>query len=50
MQKYELIREFKNIGIHEGMELEVHSSLGSFRHVEGGAEAVIEALMECVGD
>ena len=31
------------------MELEVHSSLSSFGHVEGGAETVIEALMECVG-
>ncbi len=50
MQKYELIKEFKNIGIYEGTELEVHSSLSSLGCVEGGAETVIEALMECVGD
>ena len=31
------------------MELEVHSSLSSFGYVDGGAETVIEALMECVG-
>lgn len=49
MNKTDLITEFRNIGITEGMILEVHSSLGSFGYVEGGAEAVIEALMECVG-
>ena len=49
MNKYELINEFKKIGITQGMELEVHSSLSSFGYVEGGAETVIEALMECVG-
>ena len=50
MKKNELIEELKRIGIHEGMALEVHSSLGSFGYIEGGAETVIEALMECVGD
>lgn len=49
MDKAQLIESFKNIGITQGMELEVHSSLSSFGHVEGGAEAVIDALMECVG-
>lgn len=50
MNKNELIGEFKRIGITEGMELEVHSSLSSFGYIEGGAEAVIEALIECVGE
>ena len=49
MKKNELVQELKNIGIQEGMELEVHSSLSSFGYMEGGAETVIEALMECVG-
>jgi len=49
MQKLELIKEFKKIGIQTGMEIEVHSSLSSFGYMEGGAESVIEALMECVG-
>lgn len=49
MTKSELVNELKKIGIEEGMELEVHSSLRSFGYVEGGAETVIEALMECVG-
>lgn len=50
MNKNELIGEFKRIGITEGMELEVHSSLSSFGYIEGGAETVIEALIECVGE
>lgn len=48
MNKAELIKELKNIGLEEEMEIEVHSSLSSFGYVEGGAETVIEALMECV--
>lgn len=49
MKKVELVNELKRIGIQEGMEIEVHSSLSSFGYVEGGAETVIESLMECVG-
>ena len=48
MKKAELIDELKRIGLEEGMDIEVHSSLSSFGYVEGGAETVIEALMECV--
>lgn len=48
MNKSTLIEEFQKIGIQEGMEIEVHSSLSSFGYVEGGAETVIEALMELV--
>ncbi len=49
MRKEELVDELKKIGLREAMEIEVHSSLSSFGYVEGGAETVIEALMECVG-
>ena len=49
MNKAELVEELKKAGLQEGMEIEVHSSLSSFGYVEGGAETVIEALMECVG-
>ena len=49
MKKAELVNELKKIGLQEGMEIEVHSSLSSFGYVEGGAETVIESLMECVG-
>ncbi|MBQ9384434.1 MAG: AAC(3) family N-acetyltransferase [Ruminiclostridium sp.] len=49
MNKEELKEGFRNAGVREGMELEVHSSLSSFGYVEGGAQTVIEALIECVG-
>lgn len=48
MKKTELIEELKKIGLREGMEIEVHSSLSSFGYVEGGADTVIEALMKIV--
>ncbi|MGN0996989.1 MAG: AAC(3) family N-acetyltransferase [Candidatus Ventricola sp.] len=49
MKRTELVEELKKMGLHQGMEIEVHSSLSSFGYVEGGADTVIEALMECVG-
>ena len=49
MNKKDLTSAFRKIGITRGVTLEVHSSLSSFGYVEGGAETVIEALMECVG-
>jgi len=39
----------ENFGFGRGDKLMIHSSLSSFGWVEGGAEAVIEALMELVG-
>lgn len=49
MTKEMLIAGLKEAGVQEGMSLEVHGSLSSFGHVDGGAETVIEALMACVG-
>lgn len=42
--------ELVRLGIVRGDVLEVHSSLKSFGHVEGGAETVISALKNCVGN
>ena len=50
VNKAELVEELKKVGLQEGMDIEVHSSLSSFGYVEGGAETVIESLMECVGE
>ena len=49
LTKDELIQGFRKLGIVEGMILEVHSSLKSFGYVIGGAQAVVDALMDVVG-
>lgn len=40
----------KELGLKEGDIIGVHSSLGSFGYVEGGADALIDALLEVVGE
>lgn len=37
------------MGVASGDLIQVHSSLGSFGFVEGGADAVVDALLELVG-
>ena len=39
----------KRLGLTKGDVIGVHSSLSSFGYVEGGADAVIDALLETVG-
>ena len=39
----------ERMGVREGDSLLVHSSLRSFGHVEGGADALIDALLAAVG-
>lgn len=50
LNKQDLINGFCKAGINKGDEIEVHSSLSSFGFVDGGAETVISALKETVGD
>ncbi len=50
LNKQDLINDFCKAGINKGDEIEVHSSLSSFGYVDGGAENVISALKEAVGD
>lgn len=38
-----------SLGVRSGMSLEVHSALGAFGTVEGGADTVIDALLQAVG-
>lgn len=42
----DLVCGFRDLGITAGMGLQVHSSLSSFGHVEGGPATVVRALME----
>jgi aminoglycoside 3-N-acetyltransferase len=49
LTQQDIILGLQSIGLSTGMAVEVHSSLSSLGWVEGGAEAVIGALMEVVG-
>ena len=46
--KEEVKKSFQDLGISKGMALEVHSSLSSFGHLEGGAMTIIQTLKELV--
>ena len=48
--KDEVIQKLKTVGLKSGDNVMVHTSLGKMGYVCGGAQAVIEALMEVVGD
>ncbi len=48
--KENLKRALKELGLGAGDIVGVHSSLGSFGYVDGGAEAVIDALLGTVGE
>jgi aminoglycoside N3'-acetyltransferase len=46
----DIVDGLKKLGLERGAAVEVHSSLSSIGHVEGGAPAVINALMDVVGE
>jgi len=48
--KEDIKRGLRKLGLKKGDVIGVHSSLSSFGYVEGGADAVIDALVEIVGD
>jgi aminoglycoside N3'-acetyltransferase len=48
VDKANLIKGLRELGITGGMGLMVHASLSSFGYLEGGARTVIEALMEII--
>lgn len=45
----DILEGFRSMGLKGGDSLLVHSSLSSFGHVEGGAQTVIQALLDAVG-
>ena len=47
--KVDLVNGFRGLGLGEGHHVGVHSSLSAFGYVEGGAETVVDALLETVG-
>lgn len=49
VSKAQLVRDLRALGLARGMDVMVHSSLSRIGHVAGGAEAVVEALLEVIG-
>lgn len=47
--RMDIVRGLRDVGLHPGAVMLMHSSLSSMGHVEGGADAVIDALLEVVG-
>ncbi len=47
--KDDIVAGLREIGLRRGDLVQVHSSLSSFGYVEGGADAVVDALLETVG-
>lgn len=47
--KKEIIRDLRALGVRTGMDLMVHSSLGALGPVKGGADTVVDALIEVLG-
>ena len=45
----DIVHGLQRLGLEAGTDVLVHSSLSSLGYVEGGADAVIEALIEAVG-
>ncbi|WP_438496890.1 aminoglycoside N(3)-acetyltransferase [Paenibacillus sp. IHBB 3054] len=50
LTKEDLIHQFKGCGVAEGQTLFVHASLSKLGFVVGGAETLIRALLEIVGE
>lgn len=48
--KEDIISAFQRVGLTQGQSVMVHTSLSSLGFVCGGAQTVIEALLECVGE
>ena len=47
--KHDIISAVRNVGLKEGSTVMVHTSLSRIGYVCGGAQTVIEALIEVVG-
>ena len=45
-----LVEDLKNLGLEKGDTVIVHSSLKSMGQVDGGANTVIDAIIEVIGN
>lgn len=49
-KKDDLVDDLRRLGLQEGDTVLVHSSLSKIGYVEGGADTVIDALLEVIGN
>ncbi|MGW2090417.1 aminoglycoside N(3)-acetyltransferase [Streptomyces sp. NPDC001880] len=49
LDRTQLVKEFQELGLRDGMTVIVHASLSSFGQVEGGAPIVVAALRSALG-
>lgn len=49
LTQHDITAGLRALGLETGQQVLVHSSLSSFGYVEGGADAVIDALLDTVG-
>ncbi len=49
VRKEDIVSGLAEMGVRKGCLVHVHSSLSAFGHVEGGADTVVDALLETVG-
>jgi len=49
LSRDDIVNDLRALGVGPGMTIMVHSSLSALGRVEGGAETLIEALIEAVG-
>ncbi|MCK5879994.1 MAG: AAC(3) family N-acetyltransferase [Holophagae bacterium] len=50
MKKIEMIKVLRRLGLGEGDHVILHSALSSIGHVLGGADTVVDAFLEVVGE
>lgn len=48
--KQAIIAALRNVGVSKGDTLLVHSSLSACGHIEGGAQTIIESIIEVIGE
>ncbi len=49
VSRAQLVRDLRALWVKPGMSLMVHASLSGLGHVDGGADAVVDALLRAVG-
>lgn len=49
LTKNDLVNKLGELGLHKGMIVEVHSAMHAFGYVCGGAQTIVDALIETVG-